>query len=57
MKLSVALLLLSLTLTALGGYMDLFGVQRFFGISRNHAWNDGLYTAVLALAVHTILRA
>lgn len=55
-KLSVILLLASLVLTGLGGWMDMIGVDRIYGISRRHAWTDGTYVAVLAIAVHLILR-
>ncbi len=54
MKLSVLLLLASLALTALGGVLDMTG-QSFYGLTRQHMWNDGMYLAVLAIAVHTIL--
>ena len=56
MKLSVLLLLASLVLTGLGGWMDMIGVDRIGPISRRHVWTDGLYVAVLAIAVHLILR-
>jgi hypothetical protein len=55
-KLSVLLLLASLVLTGLGGWMDMIGVERIGCISRRHAWTDGMYVAVLAIAVHLILR-
>lgn len=55
MKLSVLLLWASLALTALGGLSDMTGI-RPYGLSRQHLWNDGMYAAVLAIAVHTILR-
>ena len=56
MKLSVLLLVASLVLTALGGWMDMIGVDRIGPLSRRHAWTDGTYVAVLAIAVHLILR-
>lgn len=56
MKLSVVLLLASLLLTGLGGWMDMMGVDRIGPISRRHAWTDGTYVAILAIAVHLILR-
>ena len=55
MKLSQALLGLSLLLTAIGGFLDITGMS-FYGLTRQHMWNDGLYVAVLAIAVHLILR-
>jgi hypothetical protein len=56
MKISVLLLLASLALTGLGGLLDMIGQDRFMGVSRHHAWTDGTYLAVLAIAVHLILR-
>lgn len=56
MKLSILLLLVSLLLTGLGGAMDMMDVKRIGPISRRHVWTDGLYVAVLAIAVHLILR-
>ena len=56
MKVSVLLLLASLLLTGLGGWMDMMGVDRIGPISRRHAWTDGTYVAILAIAVHLILR-
>lgn len=55
MKISEFLLYVSLVLTALGGALDITG-KSFYGLTRQHLWNDGLYTAVLAIAVHLILR-
>jgi hypothetical protein len=56
MKISVLLLLASLALIGLGGLLDMIGQDRFMGVSRHHAWTDGTYLAVLAIAVHLILR-
>lgn len=55
MKFSVLLLGASIVLTALGGLIDMTGI-RPYGLTRQHMWNDGMYAAVLAIAVHTILR-
>ena len=55
MKLSVLLLLVSLAMTGLGGLSDMTGI-RPYGFTRQHLWNDGMYAAVLAIAVHQILR-
>lgn len=55
MKISVLLLLASLALTGLGGLLDMTG-QTFYGLTRQHMWNDGMYLAILAIAVHLILR-
>jgi hypothetical protein len=55
MRLCEVLLMVSVTLVALGGLSDMTG-YRFFGISRDHYWNDGMYLAVLAIAVHVLYR-
>lgn len=55
MKISVLLLGLSVILTAAGGLSDLTGI-RPYGFTRQHLWNDGMYAAVLAIAIHLILR-
>lgn len=56
LKLSAVLLVMSLLLTGLGGWMDMIGEDRVLGISRRHAWTDGTYLAILAIAVHLIFR-
>jgi len=56
LKLSTVLLLISLVLVGMGGLLDMSGQERIMGISRQHLWNDGTYLAVLAIAVHLILR-
>lgn len=55
LKLSMLLLALSLLLSAMGGWCDLMG-QRIFGLSREHYWRDATYLAVLAIALHLILK-
>jgi hypothetical protein len=46
---------MSFILIFLGGYADMIN-QRVFGLSREHYWSDGLYFAVLAIAVHILWR-
>lgn len=55
MKLSVAVLGLSVVLSMLGGYADLTG-KRVFGLSREHYWSDATYMVGLAIAIHLLLR-
>ncbi len=55
LKLSILLLAVSLLLSAMGGWSDLTG-QRIFGLSREHYWRDATYLAVLAIALHLILK-
>lgn len=45
------LVVLSILLTALGGWMDYMNYPRLFGISRDHAWNDAQYLLLLAIFI------
>ena len=56
MKVSGLLLLISVILSGLGGIADITGRQRVLGLTREHYWTDAVYLAVLAIAVHMILR-
>lgn len=55
-KLSTLLLVVSLVLVSMGGLLDMTRQDRILGITRQHLWNDGTYLAVLAIAVHLILK-
>lgn len=55
-KLSTILLVISLVLVGAGGLLDMAGQDRILGVTRQHLWNDGTYLAVLAIAVHLILK-
>lgn len=55
-KLSTLLLVVSLILVGAGGLLDMTRQDRILGITRQHLWNDGTYLAVLAIAVHLILK-
>lgn len=44
---SVFLVFISLLSTGLGGWVDMTG--RPFVISREHAWNDGVYAVLVAI--------
>ena len=46
---SIVLLLIAVTMTGLGGLMDM--IQHDFRITRDHSWNDGLFLVVLAIAL------
>lgn len=39
--------ILSLALTALGGWADILGTP--FTISKQHAWNDGIFMMLIAI--------
>jgi hypothetical protein len=49
--LAIIALILSGVLTGLGGYMDMTKQKAVFGLSKKHAWNDGLYLAIVAAAL------
>jgi hypothetical protein len=46
--LAIIALLMSVFATGVGGVQDLLATQ---SISRRHAWNDGQYLALLAIAL------
>lgn len=48
--LAILLLILSLFLTGAGGLADILGINRF-GISKEHAWNDGIYLILVSIAL------
>lgn len=48
--LAILLLVLSLFLTGVGGLADMLGVSRF-GISKEHAWNDGIYLILVSISL------
>lgn len=49
--LAVVVLILSVMMTGLGGLMDIADEKRIGYLSKKHAWNDGLYLAVVAVAL------
>lgn len=49
--LALCSLLLSITLTGLGGLMDIADEKRIGYISKKHAWNDGMYLAIVSVAL------
>lgn len=56
LQLSMLAFVLSLLLTALGGFMDILDTERLGVLSRNHAWHDGLYLLVLAVFLRCVAR-
>lgn len=44
------LLSLAVLLTTLGGWMDMTGRKKILGISKKHAWHDGLFLVLLTIA-------
>ena len=49
--LALCALLLSITLTALGGLMDIADEKRIGYITKKHAWHDGMYLAIVTVAL------
>lgn len=47
LTLAVIAFFVSLILTALGGWADLLGTP--FTISKQHAWNDGIFMMLIAI--------
>jgi hypothetical protein len=45
--LSILAFVVALALTALGGWSDMLG--RPFVVSKQHAWNDGLFMILIAI--------
>ena len=40
--------------TGFGGLRDMFGIS-LFGLSKEHAWNDGIFLMLLAILVAIVL--
>ena len=49
-RLAIVALGLSLIMTGAGGYIDMTG-RNIYTLTREHAWNDGLYLALVSVAV------
>jgi Na+/H+ antiporter NhaB len=45
------LLLASIAFTTLGGWMDMTGQKEILGITKKHAWNDGLFLILFTIAI------
>ena len=54
-RLAIAVLVLSVYMTAIGGYIDMTG-RTIYGITREHAWNDGIYLVLVSIAVSVLHR-
>jgi hypothetical protein len=52
---AIGLIIVSAIMTGLGGMMDLLSSD--FQITRQHAWNDGMYLAVIACALLLLERS
>ena len=46
--LAIAFVVMSVVSTGLGGWVDMMGGKPLY-ISREHAWNDGIYAVLLGI--------
>jgi hypothetical protein len=53
--LSVLAFAIALALTALGGWSDMLG--RPFIVSKQHAWNDGMFMMLIAIFLLVLAKA
>ena len=44
-------IVLALLLNGLGGWLDMTGQSAWMKLSREHAWNDGKFLVLLAIAL------
>ena len=49
LTLAIVAIVLSLFLTGAGGMADMFGSYTSLRFSKEHAWNDGVYLALVAI--------
>jgi hypothetical protein len=49
----IVLVLLAVILTGFGGLRDMFGIG-MFGLTKEHAWNDGMFLMQLAILLAII---
>ena len=49
--LAIGALIMSMVLTGVGGLIDMTGGDRLYSISKQHAWNDGLYLVLASIAL------
>jgi hypothetical protein len=45
----IVVVILAILLTGLGGLMDMTGREKIGFLSKQHAWNDGLFLLILAI--------
>jgi hypothetical protein len=44
-------IVIALLLSGLGGWLDMTGQAAWMGISREHAWHDGTFLVLVAIAL------
>lgn len=47
-QVAVVLLIIATLLTGIGGWLDMYG-QSALQFTKQHAWNDGLFLAIVAV--------
>jgi hypothetical protein len=49
LTLAIVVIIVSLFLTGMGGVADMFGSSASLRFTKEHAWNDGVYLALVAI--------
>jgi len=49
-RLAIVALVCSVIMTGAGGYIDMTG-RNIYALTREHAWNDGLYLVLVSVAL------
>ena len=52
---SIALLVVAVVMTGLGGWMDILNVKTL-PVSREHAWNDATFLVLVVIALQLIFK-
>ena len=52
--LSIILLTLAALMQAMGGWMDILGVDKVTHISKTHLWTDALFLVLLTIAINLV---
>ena len=48
-QVAIVLLIIAAILTGIGGWLDLSGSESTLHLTKQHAWNDGLFLAIVAV--------
>ncbi len=48
-QVAILLLLIAAVLTGIGGWLDMYGGDAVLHFTKQHAWNDGLFLAIVAV--------
>ena len=52
--LSIILLTIAALMQAMGGWMDILGVDKVTHISKTHLWTDALFLVLLTIAINLV---